>query len=196
MFLLHKIKSFNLKNIRFVFEELKKKRFLITVFLWWNKKGFWTIEKPNLFFICFKRMKKIILFYFIKKRVFTHNMNLCNHELKKNTNNTWSLSLFQKFTCIKKKKKSYLYLKKDINQFWFKKTLDLHLIKMQISFCLMKNSYLHLMRYRSLFVWRKTQICIKERCRFVLFEEKFRSTSKKDADSFYLKKNSWLHADL
>ena len=33
MFLLHKINSFNLKNIRFVFEELKKKRFLITVFL-------------------------------------------------------------------------------------------------------------------------------------------------------------------
>ena len=42
--LLHKIKSFGLKNIRSVFEELKK-CFLITeksdMFLWWNKKGFW-----------------------------------------------------------------------------------------------------------------------------------------------------------
>ena len=149
---------------------------MITVFLWWNKKGFWTIEKQDLFFICFKRMKKIILFYFIKKRVFTHNMNLCNHELKKNTNNTWSLSLFQKFTCIKKKKKSYLYLKKDINQFWFEKTLDLHLIKM-----------------KSLFVWRKTHICISWDTDLFLFEEKLRFASKKDADLFYLKKNSDLH---
>ena len=64
MFLLHKINSFNLKNIRFVFEELKKKkvfdnRKIKSVFMM-KKKGFLTIEKS--FFICFKRMKEFFIF--------------------------------------------------------------------------------------------------------------------------------------
>ena len=65
MFLLHKINSFNLKNIRSVFEELKKRVFdnrkIKSVFMM-KKKGFLTIEKSDLFFICFKRMKEIFIF--------------------------------------------------------------------------------------------------------------------------------------
>ena len=50
-----------------VFDNRKK-----SVLFYDKEKGFLTIEKSDLFFICFKRMKKIffLLFFFNKKREF------------------------------------------------------------------------------------------------------------------------------
>ena len=58
-------------------------------------------------------------------------------------------------------------------------------MKMQICFWIKKNSDLHLRKMQICFIWRKIQICISERCRSVLFEEEFRSVSKKDVDLLY-----------
>ena len=64
MFLLHKIKSFGLKNIKSIFEELKKMVFwfikdqICFVIKKKKKKRFLTAEKSDLFFLYVKKEKK------------------------------------------------------------------------------------------------------------------------------------------
>ena len=63
--LLHKTKSFWFEKVTHLLLRTKKNVFLVCkrsdLLYDNNKKGFLTIEKSYMFFICFKRMKKIFL---------------------------------------------------------------------------------------------------------------------------------------
>ena len=63
-------------------------------------------------------MKKI--FFFLKEENFTHNMNLCNHELNKTSTNTIMNYLFLYFKNLHALKIIYVS-KEDTNQFFDKK---------------------------------------------------------------------------
>ena len=127
--------------------------------------------------------------------------------------NTIIHNIFLYFNNLHVLRKSYLHLKKDANQFWFEKNLDMHLIKMQISFCMRKlkstskeDVYLFLYwgKFRSTYYqdanlflyWEKFRSTSYKDVDLFLYWEKFRSTFNNDADLFCFKKNNCSHANL
>ena len=115
-----------------------------------------------MFYKKWKKKKKKLIIEFHSKSKFMQSW------IKINTN-TIIHNLFLYFNNLHVLRKSNLHLKKNANQFWFEKTLDLHLIKMQISFCL-----------------RKLKSIFKEDVDLFLYWEKLRSTSYRDADLFFI----------
>ena len=63
------------------------------------------MTKKQICFYMFKRNEKdFLLLFFFKEENFTHNMNLCNHELNKTSTNTimnYLFLYFKKSACIK-----------------------------------------------------------------------------------------------
>ena len=74
--LLHKTKSFDLKNIKSVFKNLEKWPLIYKrsdLFLRPKKNGFLMTKKTKYVFICLKNMN----FFFLEEN-FIHKINLCN----------------------------------------------------------------------------------------------------------------------
>ena len=115
--------------------------------------------------------------------------------IKINTN-TIIHNLFLYFNNLHVLRKSDLHLKKDVNQFWFKNNLDLHLIKMRISFCLRKLIYTSKEDVDLFLYWEKLRSTSYKDADLFLYWEKFKSTSYKDVDLFCFKKNNCSHANL
>ena len=126
---------FDLSKYQICFVVLKKSNFWWLKFrsvLLYLKKWFLMTKIQICFVICFTKNEKDFL-----RREFHSQSKFMQSWIKINTNTTIH-NLFLYFNNLYILRKSYLHLKKDANQFWFEKNLDLQLIKMQISFCLRK----------------------------------------------------------